>query len=417
MKKPLAILIIIIVLFIPAHTIYGENEEPPDINSESAILIDMKSGTILYEKNKDREMYPASITKIVSGLLAIEVGDLEDTVTVSQAAREADGTRVYLEEGEEVSLLKLVQGLLINSGNDAGIAIAEHIDGSEEKFSERMTEFVHEEIGATDTVFKNPHGLPDPEHVTTAHDMAQITAYAMQNDTFREIVGTREMEWIGESWDTTLRNHHLLVLQREDVTGVKNGYTSDAGFTLSTTAENEEIELVVVTLNAENPRTAYQDTEALIEYGYQYRTDSIPAGEEFTDSEGHTYELEEELFFTIEKDQQWSTDLSTDGLLTILNESEEPIFEYRFPIEEVPTENEPIAGASTDGEVDPNPDESEEDGWLQTTTILSFLLSAILIAAVTYMIYRKRTRASNREHSPIVLESYEEDRRPWKRNW
>lgn len=143
-----------------------------------------------------------------------------------------------MEEGEEVTLEKLIQGLLINSGNDAGIAIAEHLDGSEEAFAERMTEFVQEKVGVTDSTFKNPHGLPDPEHVTTAHDMARITAYAMENQTFRKIVGTKELKWVGESWDTTLRNHHQLVLQRDDVTGVKNGYTDDAGFTLSTTAEN-----------------------------------------------------------------------------------------------------------------------------------------------------------------------------------
>lgn len=232
----ISILMITSLLFW-SSPIYAHTEEELELYSESAILMDANSGVILYEKQKDKEMYPASITKIVSGLLAIKEGNLEDIVTVSQNAREAEGTRVYLEEGEEVTLEKLIQGLLINSGNDAGIAIAEHLDGSEEAFAERMTEFVQEKVGVTDSTFKNPHGLPDPEHVTTAHDMARITAYAMENQTFRKIVGTKELKWVGESWDTTLRNHHQLVLQRDDVTGVKNGYTDDAGFTLSTTAE------------------------------------------------------------------------------------------------------------------------------------------------------------------------------------
>lgn len=330
--------------------IYAHTEEELELYSESAILMDANSGVILYEKQKDKEMYPASITKIVSGLLAIKEGNLEDIVTVSQNAREAEGTRVYLEEGEEVTLEKLIQGLLINSGNDAGIAIAEHLDGSEEAFAERMTEFVQEKVGVTDSTFKNPHGLPDPEHVTTAHDMARITAYAMENQTFRKIVGTKELKWVGESWDTTLRNHHQLVLQRDDVTGVKNGYTDDAGFTLSTTAENDEIELVVVTLNAEHPRHAYMDTERLIEYGYQFQTETIPAGKEFTDEEGEQYILDETINFTVKKGQDWTTQINTDGLLSIKNKANELIFEYQFPIEETMTDDKPVYGSTAGGE-------------------------------------------------------------------
>lgn len=186
----ISILMITSLLFW-SSPIYAHTEEELELYSESAILMDANSGVILYEKQKDKEMYPASITKIVSGLLAIKEGNLEDIVTVSQNAREAEGTRVYLEEGEEVTLEKLIQGLLINSGNDAGIAIAEHLDGSEEAFAERMTEFVQEKVGVTDSTFKNPHGLPDPEHVTTAHDMARITAYAMENQTFRKSSGRK----------------------------------------------------------------------------------------------------------------------------------------------------------------------------------------------------------------------------------
>lgn len=344
----ISILMITSLLFW-SSPIYAHTEEELELYSESAILMDANSGVILYEKQKDKEMYPASITKIVSGLLAIKEGNLEDIVTVSQNAREAEGTRVYLEEGEEVTLEKLIQGLLINSGNDAGIAIAEHLDGSEEAFAERMTEFVQEKVGVTDSTFKNPHGLPDPEHVTTAHDMARITAYAMENQTFRKIVGTKELKWVGESWDTTLRNHHQLVLQRDDVTGVKNGYTDDAGFTLSTTAENDEIELVVVTLNAEHPRHAYMDTERLIEYGYQFQTETIPAGKEFTDEEGEQYILDETINFTVKKGQDWTTQINTDGLLSIKNKANELIFEYQFPIEETMTDDKPVYGSTAGG--------------------------------------------------------------------
>src|SRR5690606_28540529 len=114
---------------------YATDEETLRIHSETAILIDATTGQVLYEKNASQSMYPASITKILTGIIAIEEGNLDDIVTVSQNARNADGTRVYLVEGEQVPLLKLVQGLLINSGNDAGTSIAEYFDGSEETFA------------------------------------------------------------------------------------------------------------------------------------------------------------------------------------------------------------------------------------------------------------------------------------------
>lgn len=410
----ISILMITSLLFW-SSPIYAHTEEELELYSESAILMDANSGVILYEKQKDKEMYPASITKIVSGLLAIKEGNLEDIVTVSQNAREAEGTRVYLEEGEEVTLEKLIQGLLINSGNDAGIAIAEHLDGSEEAFAERMTEFVQEKVGVTDSTFKNPHGLPDPEHVTTAHDMARITAYAMENQTFRKIVGTKELKWVGESWDTTLRNHHQLVLQRDDVTGVKNGYTDDAGFTLSTTAENDEIELVVVTLNAEHPRHAYMDTERLIEYGYQFQTETIPAGKEFTDEEGEQYILDETINFTVKKGQDWTTQINTDGLLSIKNKANELIFEYQFPIEETMTDDKPVYGSTAGGEANSNPTGSDGPG-LWRIIMYTILFSSILIVAGLLFMRFKKKRTTKPEQSPIVIESYK-DPRPWRKNW
>nr|WP_289037496.1 D-alanyl-D-alanine carboxypeptidase family protein [uncultured Allobacillus sp.] len=414
-KLKIISILIIVFLFFNVTPIYADTEDEVELYSESAILMDANSGVILYEKQKDKEMYPASITKIISGLMTIREGNLEDIVTVSQHAREAEGTRVYLEEGEEVTLKKLVQGLLINSGNDAGIAIAEHLDGSEEAFARRMTDFVRNEVGVTNTTFKNPHGLPDPDHVTTAYDMALITAYAMENQTFREIVGTRELKWVGESWDTTLRNHHQLVLQRDDVTGVKNGYTDDAGFTLSTTAEDDGIELVIVTLNAEHPRHAYMDTERLIEYGYQYQTETIPSGEEFTDEEGEQYVLDEPITFTVKKGQNWTTEMATDGLLSIRNEAEESIFEYQFPVDEIKTDDKPVYGSTAGGKTNPNPTDSDGPG-LWRIIMYTILFSSILIVAGLLFMRIKKKRTTKQEQSPIVIESYK-DPRPWRKNW
>jgi D-alanyl-D-alanine carboxypeptidase/D-alanyl-D-alanine carboxypeptidase (penicillin-binding protein 5/6) len=146
----------------------GENE--PNIKSESAVMIDAKTGDILYQKNSAEKMYPASITKIVTGILAIESGKLNESVIVSGNAAKADGTRVYLVEGEKVPLKKLVQGLLINSGNDAAIAIAEYLADDIPSFADKMNDFA-KKVGANNTHFVNPNGLFDVEHYTTAEDI------------------------------------------------------------------------------------------------------------------------------------------------------------------------------------------------------------------------------------------------------
>ncbi|MEX2105088.1 MAG: D-alanyl-D-alanine carboxypeptidase family protein, partial [Bacilli bacterium] len=217
--------------------------EVSTVNGETAILIDGATGKILFEKNSDRLMYPASITKILTGIVAIEEGNIDDVVTVSENARNIDGTRVYLLEGEQVPLLKLIQGLLINSGNDAATAIAEHMDGSESAFADRMNTFAEDKIGVKNSIFRNPHGLFDSEHRTTAFDMAMITRYAMQNEVFREVVGTKQMEWKGEGWETTLYNHNKLLWRYKGATGVKNGFVDESGYTVVASAKRGNTEL------------------------------------------------------------------------------------------------------------------------------------------------------------------------------
>lgn len=155
------------------------------LESEAAIMIDSKTGAVLYEKNANKQMYPASLTKIATAIYAIEIGELDDVVTVSEKARSIEGTGVYLEEGEQVTLKKLLQGLLINSGNDAGIAIAEHLSGSVQQFSSDINIYLKIVIGVNNINFENPHGLFGPEHVTTPEDLAKITQYAIRNETFR----------------------------------------------------------------------------------------------------------------------------------------------------------------------------------------------------------------------------------------
>lgn len=311
----------ILVAIVPFSTYANMVEDKFQLHSETAIMIDANSGKILYNQDSEKQMYPASLTKIVTGIIALEQGNPDDIVTVSENAREVIGTRVYLLEGEQVPLYKLVQGLMINSGNDAGLAIAEHFDGTEQKFAERMNQFVREVVGVKETNFTNPHGLFGEQHYTTAYDMAKITQYAMKNQEFRDIVATRELEWKGEGWETTLLNHHRLLGHYDGVTGVKNGYVGQAGFTLVTTASRDNLDLIVVTLNAPTANRSVRDTIQLLDYGFQhFETKWIAGGTEYKDKFGNKYTLSEDLAVTVPKGEKLTIEISVYGYMRLLTE-------------------------------------------------------------------------------------------------
>ncbi|WP_243290376.1 D-alanyl-D-alanine carboxypeptidase family protein [Bacillus sp. FJAT-47783] len=314
----------IIQLFFPLGQAKANNEEL-NIQSEAAIVIDAKSGDILYEKQAEENMYPASITKIATAIFAIENGNLDDLVTVSERARQADGTRVYLEEGEVVPLKKLVQGMVINSGNDAAIAIAEHLSGSVEQFSAEINDYLQENIGIRHTHFVNPSGLFHKEHQTTAYDMAKITQYAMENETFREIFATKELPWDGETWDTTIVNHHKLLIDSSfpEVTGGKTGYVDESGNTLVTTAENDSISVIIVTLKASNSQIAYNDTIQLMNYSLaNFETANIQRGTSYVDDVKQQYTLSDNVYFTKRNGEQLIETVKANGELWIVGEGD-----------------------------------------------------------------------------------------------
>lgn len=298
------------------------------MSSESAILIDPKSGQILYDKNAKKKMYPASLTKIVTGIIALEEGKLNDLVSISKKAAETHGTSVYLLENEKVKLKRLVQGLLINSGNDAGTAIAEYISGSNSNFAEKMNDFVQTKIGVTDSNFTNPHGLFGKNHYTTAYDMAKISQYAMKNNTFKAIVGTKELEWNGKGWQTTIYNHHRMLGNYEGTTGIKNGYVPQSGFTLTTSAERDGLELIAVTLNAPSSQKAYDDTAALLDYGFNnFSSQKLTTDQMFTDKKGNQYKLSSPIFLTLPSNEKITKEVIRESLVikgedgTVLSEA------------------------------------------------------------------------------------------------
>lgn len=249
-----------------------------EISSEAAVLMDTQTGSILYGKNEEAKMYPASLTKIATAIYAIEKGDLNEVVTVHEDVLNIEGTRVYLNPGEQVSLKKLIQGMMINSGNDAALAIALHLDGSIEEYAIKVNDFLRKEVGVDQTKFVNPHGLYNENHYTTAKDMGTILNYAMKNSDFREIFSTKELDWQGESWQTTLYTHHRMVkgeVPYEGVTGGKTGFINESKQTLATTAKNGQIQLTAILLRSEMKRNIYNDTIALFEYGFHNFKSSI----------------------------------------------------------------------------------------------------------------------------------------------
>lgn len=250
----------------------AEENESLRISSGAAILVDGTTNTVIYEKNASKKLYPASLTKIATAIYAIEKGDLDDVVKVSKHAYRTEGSSVFLEEGEQLSLRQLINGLLVNSANDAGVAIAEHLSGDVEHFSDDLNQYLKQVIGVKDTHFSNPHGLFDAEHVTSAEDLAMITQYAINNKDFQEMFGLTELEWKGKKWHTTLYTHHKLLREAPypGVNGGKTGYVPEAGFTLATTASRKNLDLIVITLDASTQESAYQDTITLLDYGFDH---------------------------------------------------------------------------------------------------------------------------------------------------
>lgn len=208
----------------------------------------------------------ASTTKIATCITAIENGNLSDVATVSKNADNTEGSSVWLETGEMMSLENLLYGLMLSSGNDAAVAIAEHISGNTEEFSKLMNEVAFK-AGAKNTNFTNPSGLDIENHYTTAEDLAKITAYALNNSKFREIVSTKEknIPWQGHEWDRKLKNHNKLLSMYDGCDGVKTGFTKKSGRCLVSTALRNGIRLIAVTLKAPDD---WNDHVKMLDYGF-----------------------------------------------------------------------------------------------------------------------------------------------------
>lgn len=377
-------LTVLLQSFFEGQALAEATKAVPDIASEAAIVIDGENGSILFEKEADKTLYPASLTKIATAIYAIETGDLQEVTTVSERAKNAEGTRVYLEAGEQVTLEKLVQGLLINSGNDAGIAIAEQLSGSVEQYANDINGYLKNVVGVEHTNFQNPHGLFDESHVTTAEDLAKITQYAMQNEKFREIFGTKSLEWDGETWDTTLYSHHKLLIGKgyEGITGGKTGYVDESGVTLATTAEKDNQSLIIITMKSESQAVAYGDAIHLLDYGFgDFQTTIIPAGSSF-DYNDNTYMVPVELSYTHAADAELTEVMEGNGVLNIEDENGEIINSFQLELASQAGEADQAASALP-------PEDNAGPIW--KSALVKVLLAATAIAVCGAGFFNRRT--------------------------
>lgn len=267
-KKALSFLLFLLLLLMYAPLTHAA-PPPPAIVGETAILMDMKTGQVIYEKDADRPMEPASTTKILTAIVALEKGHLDDWVTASERVPLTEGTRIYMEAGESIRLEDLLYAMMLNSANDAAVAIAEHLAGTVAEFAKLMNEKA-QEIGAKNSHFVTPNGLSAKGHYTTARDLALIARYAMQNPKFREIVAAKERPLPREEKRDGVKhlyNQNELLWRYAGATGVKTGYTSTAQMTIVASAERDGRELLAVVLKSQG-KNIWTDAANLLDYGF-----------------------------------------------------------------------------------------------------------------------------------------------------
>ena len=252
-----------------------------NISGATGILMDADTGAVLWGYNEHEKRAPASITKLVTVLLAVEHANMDDEVIISDTAVDTKGSIVWLRAGEMQTLENLIYACMLNSGNDAARAIAEHVGGSLDEFVEMMNSKA-QELGAYNTHFKNPNGLPDEEHYSTAYDIAIITREVMSKPVLVEILGTKNREWKGRDWDSQLANLNDMLWRYEGTIGGKTGATTEAGQCLANIAERNGLKLIGVVLGSASRDRLWTDMTTVLNYGFDnfHKIDLVREGEE-----------------------------------------------------------------------------------------------------------------------------------------
>ncbi|HIA43936.1 MAG TPA: D-alanyl-D-alanine carboxypeptidase [Gammaproteobacteria bacterium] len=245
--------------------------DPPSISSSNYILIDANTNRVLAEMNPDEEIEPASITKIMTGYVVsdqIQEGfiTLDDEVLISENCWRKKGSRMFIEEGSRVVLLDLIKGMVIQSGNDATCAIAEHVAGSEDNFVDLMMRYA-EKMALDNTSFINPSGWPDTDHYSSAKDIAKLSTLLIKD--FPEHYSLYKEKWFTYN-NIRQRNRNALLWQDDSIDGLKTGHTESAGFCLVSSGTREQTRLIAVTLKSKSEKTRLTDNRRLLDYGFRY---------------------------------------------------------------------------------------------------------------------------------------------------
>jgi serine-type D-Ala-D-Ala carboxypeptidase (penicillin-binding protein 5/6) len=264
--KGAAITLCILLACTSAPFVSRGHEADIRITGHVAVLMDTRTGRILWRRNQDIPLAPASTTKILTALLVLERSRISDFVTVPVEATKTTGGSARLRAGERLTVEQLLYGMMLGSANDAAIALAHHAAGSQRQFVTSMNDKARS-LGALRSSFRNPTGLPQKGNVTTAHDLAVITRAALANSDFRTVVAARSYPWQSAAWKGELRNSNLLLESYPGAMGVKTGQTREAGFCLVVAAARGETSLLAGILKSTEV-AVWQDARTLLDYGF-----------------------------------------------------------------------------------------------------------------------------------------------------
>lgn len=248
--------------------VINQTKDEPTLNSRIAVAYDRKSGEVIWGKDENKRTAMASTTKIMTAIVTLENCDLTQTVTISKKSAGTGGSRLGLKADDKITMNDLLYGLMLKSGNDAAVAIAETVGGSVEGFAELMNEKA-KELKLENTHYVTPHGLDDPEHYTTAVELAKLADYALQNETFAKIVNTKNYTVTINGYPKSISNTNELLGYLEGVNGVKTGFTNNAGRCLVTSVNRNGFEIITVILQADTKKFRTADSIKLIEYIYK----------------------------------------------------------------------------------------------------------------------------------------------------
>ena len=295
---------ILLLLFVMLSLIYTPRVNASTESATSYVLLDQDTNRVLLSKNKDKPMLIASITKIMTCIIALENKNISDLVVVDDSIKESYGSGIYISVGEEITLKDLLYGLMLRSGNDAAIMISTYVSGSVDSFVDLMNQKA-KEIGMKNTVFHNPSGLDNNTigNTSTAYDMALLTSYAMQNKTYREIVKTKKYT-AKTNLKTYIWHNKNKLLQYDYITGGKTGYTEKAKRTLVSTASKNNLNLVVVTIKDSDDWNTHKSL-------YEYAFDNYKS-----------YKILNKKTFSIPKDKYYDSLYIKNDVSIILNINE-----------------------------------------------------------------------------------------------